>query len=156
MSELISLKPSAIQLNANATSKKQIFKALSIMAKNNLGLDEDQVFSALCERESVGSTCLGNGIALPHARLKTLVRPYSFLLQLAHPLEEDKSDWGAQNVDFVFCVLAPQAQDSMAMKQMARLARSLREPQRCAKLRNCQSEQHLIDVWDQALAPVAA
>ena len=121
-----------------ATSKKQILQELARRAADVVGLRERLIFDHLLERERLGSTGIGRGIAIPHARLAELDRVYGLFVRLVRPVEFDSVD--DQPVDLVFLLLAPQDAGADHLKALARVTRLMRDESLCAKLRGCETD----------------
>ncbi len=115
------------------TSKKQALQDLSKRAAELTGLHERAVFDVLMERERLGTTGVGNGIAIPHGKLPTLDRLYGLFAQLEKPIDFDSID--EQPVDLIFLLLAPESAGADHLKALARVSRLLRDKAVCEKLR---------------------
>lgn len=131
LSDLIS--PDAIVPALKANGKKQALQELAERAARLTGLDERQIFDTLLQRERLGSTGVGNGIAIPHGKLPSLKRIYGVFAHLAKPIDFESLD--DQPVDLIFLLLAPESAGADHLKALARIARMLREPGLAAKLR---------------------
>lgn len=127
------LKPEAIKVVASASSKKRLLHDVGDLAHSALGLDQGRVIEALQERESLGPTGVGHGIALPHARLEGLDNVQGVFLLLERPVDFDAID--RQPVDLVFALFAPLDAGVEHLKALALVSRSLRDPALCKKLR---------------------
>jgi PTS system nitrogen regulatory IIA component len=127
------LKHDAVKTIASCTSKKRLFHDLGELAEASYGLDATTVINALIEREGLGPTGVGQGIALPHARLPELDRVVGLFLRLERPLNFDAVD--RQPVDLVFALLAPENAGVDHLKSLALVSRTLRDDGICAKLR---------------------
>lgn len=127
------LEPEAVKVIASCTSKKRLFHDLGELAETCHGLSATDVIDALIEREGLGPTGVGQGIALPHARLAGLDRVVGIFLRLEKPLNFDSVD--RQPVDLVFALLAPENAGVDHLKALALVSRTLRDPSICAKLR---------------------
>lgn len=127
------LNPSAVKTINSCTSKKRLFHDLGELAEGCYGLEATSVIEALIERESLGPTGVGNGIALPHARLEPVKSVSGIFLRLEKPLNFDSVD--RQPVDLIFVLLAPKTQGVEHLKALALVARTMRDPDICAKLR---------------------
>ncbi len=103
IAELIS--PEGVVPNLRATSKKQALQELARRAAEITGLAERAIFDVLVEREKLGTTGVGNGIAIPHGKLATLTRLYGLFARLEKPIDFDSID--EQPVDLIFLLLAP-------------------------------------------------
>ncbi len=127
------LKPSAVKVAAKATSKKRLFQDLGEIAAASFGLKQDDVVDALLERESLGPTGVGHGVALPHARIAGLDYVVGAFLRLEKPLDFDAVD--RQPVDLVFSLFAPVDAGVEHLKALALVSRTMRDPAICSKLR---------------------
>jgi PTS system nitrogen regulatory IIA component len=127
------LSPDHIVLNFPATSKAQLFQDLAAMAAAAAGLDTGVVLTAMEQRERLGTTGIGDGIAIPHARVAGLERLFGFFIRLATPIEYDALDDAP--VDLVFLLLAPESASTLQLKALARIARLLRDPETGSRLR---------------------
>ena len=128
------LSPAAVRTVGGLTSKKRLFQSLGELASSVYGLPADRAVEALIERESLGPTGVGQGIALPHARLPDLDRVVGVFLRLEKPLEFDSVD--RQPVDLVFGLFAPAQSGVDHLRALALVSRTLRNPAVCAKLRS--------------------
>ncbi|MBW0159266.1 PTS sugar transporter subunit IIA [Sedimentimonas flavescens] len=127
------LKPGAVKALVNVTSKKRLFQDLSEIAHSAYGLDAAQAVDALQERESLGPTGVGHGVALPHARLHGLKSVVGVFLRLEKPLDFDAVD--RLPVDLVFALFAPKDSGVDHLKALALVSRTMRNGEVCAKLR---------------------
>ncbi len=127
------LKPEAVKVFSAASSKKRLFQEIGDIAHSAYGLDASTTVEALMERESLGPTGVGHGVALPHARLDSLDRVVGLFVMLETPI-----DFGAvdrQPVDIAFALFAPEQAGVEHLKALALVSRTLREPSLCSKLR---------------------
>ncbi|MCA3507468.1 MAG: PTS sugar transporter subunit IIA [Rhodobacter sp.] len=127
------LKPGAIRVVGHLTSKKRLFQELGDVAAQAYGLNASVAVDGLQERESLGPTGVGHGIALPHARLEDLAGIIGIFLRLEKPLDFDSVD--RQPVDLVFALFAPKDSGVDHLKALALVSRTMRDPGICAKLR---------------------
>ena len=127
------LNPSGVIHKLRATSKKQVLQELAKRAAEATGLPERQIFEVLLERERLGTTGVGNGIAIPHGKLPGLKRLFGMFARLDTPVDFDAID--EQPVDLVFLLLAPEAAGADHLKALARVSRLLRDRSVCEKLR---------------------
>lgn len=127
------LKPEAVRVFGKMSSKKRLFQELGEVAATAYGLVATAAVEALQERESLGPTGVGHGVALPHARLAGLDKVRGAFIRLEKPL-----DFGAvdrQPVDLIFALFAPQDSGVDHLKALALVSRTLRDPTICEKLR---------------------
>lgn len=127
------LSAEAILPALKSAGKKQALQDLSARAARVTGLMEREIFDALWQREKLGSTGVGNGIAIPHAKLAKCPRIFGIFARLDRPVDFDALD-GAP-VDLMFLLLAPEDAGADHLKALARIARVLRDPAFAAKLR---------------------
>lgn len=127
------LKPEAVKSISSCTSKKRLFHDLGELAESCYGLSSTLVVDALVERESLGPTGVGQGIALPHARLTEAEEVCGLFLRLEKTLNFDAVD--RQPVDLVFALIAPENAGVDHLKALALVSRTLRDQSICAKLR---------------------
>ena len=148
------LKQDAVKAISSCTSKKRLFHDLGALAEGCYGLDASDVIEALIEREGLGPTGVGHGIALPHARLPDLDSVVGLFLSLEKPLNFDSVD--RQPVDLVFALLAPQEAGVEHLKALALVSRTMRDADFCAKLRANHDATTLFALLTEATAVQAA
>ncbi|WP_368185476.1 PTS sugar transporter subunit IIA [Aestuariibius sp. HNIBRBA575] len=127
------LSPEGIKLLGLSSSKKRLFHEIGDLAEAQFGLEPAKVIEALLERESLGPTGVGHGVALPHARLHNLDDVKGLFIRLEKPLDFDAVD--RQPVDLIFVLLAPENSGVEHLKALALVSRTLREKAICSKLR---------------------
>lgn len=127
------LAPGAVRSVAQVSSKKRLFHDLADLASQAYGLDAARTLDALLERESLGATGVGHGVALPHARIAGLERPAGLFLRLDRAMDFDAVD--RQPVDLVFALLAPDSPGVEHLKALALVSRTMRDEAMRAKLR---------------------
>jgi PTS system nitrogen regulatory IIA component len=123
----------AVRFSSHTSSKKRLLQEISEQAASVYGLDASDVVAALTEREKLGSTGVGRGVAIPHARFEGLDRVYGFFTRLEKPVDFDSVD--RQPVDLIFTILAPQKEGAEHLKALALVSRTLRSENTCTKLR---------------------
>jgi PTS system nitrogen regulatory IIA component len=124
-----------------ASNKKQLLQDLASRAATLLNLDAQMICNALQAREELGSTGLGNGFALPHARIEGLDRLFGMFTRLNRPVHFDAID--GKPVDLVFLLLIPPAAGSEHLAALASISRYLRDNEFAAKLRKAPSASAL-------------
>lgn len=127
------LDAEAVKVLGGCTSKKRLFHDLGALAESRYELPSGDVIDALIEREGLGPTGVGHGIALPHARLPMADKVVGLFLRLEKPLDFDAVD--RQPIDLVFCLLAPEDAGVDHLKALALVSRTLRDSGTCSKLR---------------------
>ena len=128
------LKPEAVKVLTSVSSKKRLMHDISDLSAQAYGLNADAVLDALLEREALGPTGVGQGIALPHARLEDLDTVRGVFVLLDKPI-----DFGAvdrQPVDIAFALFAPEDAGVDHLKALALVSRTLRDANICNKLRS--------------------
>jgi PTS system nitrogen regulatory IIA component len=148
------LTTDGVKVVSAAGSKKRLFQELAEMAASSYGLDAAATLEALLEREGLGPTGVGHGVALPHARLEGTDRVRGLFLRLERPLDFEAVD--RQPVDLVFCLLAPAGAGVEHLKALALVSRTLRDPAVCAKLRANSDPVKLYAILTEAQATQAA
>jgi PTS system nitrogen regulatory IIA component len=146
--------PEAVAARQRATSKKQLFQEIGARAADIYGLDARAVFEALLERERLGSTAMGRGVAAPHARIAAADRIMGVFLRLEKPIAFDAMD--DEPVDLVFALIAPEHSGADHLRALARVSRTLRDPGACAKLRSCADASSLYAVLTESLSGARA
>ena len=119
------LSPTQVMIDVRARSKGRLLEQLSTEAAAEAGLAADEVVREIAKREELGSTGVGNGVALPHARLQSLKSPFGLFARLRHPIDFDAID--GEPVDIVVLLLIPEASDSAKGNALACVARALRD-----------------------------
>jgi PTS system nitrogen regulatory IIA component len=148
------LTPGAVRVVGQFTSKKRLFQELGEMAAQTYGLSAAVAIDSLQERETLGPTGVGHGIALPHARLEDLKGIVGVFLRLEKPLDYDSVD--RQPVDLVFALFAPKDSGVDHLKALALVSRTMRDPGVVAKLRANSDPAKLHAILTESRAPQAA
>jgi len=152
LADLIS--PEAVIPSLRAKTKKQLLQELAARAARLTGLQERYVFDTLLQRERLGSTGLGEGIAIPHGKFAGLKRIVGIFARLSEPVEFDAVD--GEPVDIVFLLLAPEGAGADHLKALARISRLLREGHAVDKLRASKDASALYAVLTAEATPHAA
>lgn len=148
------ISPQSVIPNLRATSKKQALQDLARRAAELTGLNERAVFDVLLERERLGTTGVGNGIAIPHGKLPSMERLYGLFARLERPINFDSID--EQPVDLIFLLLAPESAGADHLKALARVSRLLRDKSVCEKLRGTDTADGLYALLTESPASRAA
>lgn len=141
------IAPEAVVPSLKARSKKQLLADLSARAARLAGLREQDVFDVLWQREQLGSTGLGQGVATPHGKIGGLKQIVGVFARLAEPVDFDAVD--GEPVDIVFLLLAPEGAGADHLKALARISRLLREGSAVDKLRASKDATALYAVLTQ-------
>ena len=135
------LSPSDVAIDVRASDKASLLKELAGRAASALNLSADAVASELEKRDELGSTGLGGGISIPHARFRELKKPFGMLVRLKQAIEYEAID--GQPVDLVFLLLLPAASQLDQLNALAAVARKLRDADVLRKLRAANSGAEL-------------
>ncbi len=127
------LRPGAVKVIHTVSSKKRLFQDLGELFAENYDLDSAAVTAALQEREALGPTGVGKGVALPHARLSGLDQVVGAFIRVETPFDFEAVDH--QPVDLIFALFAPEGNGVDHLKALALVSRTLRDSATCAKLR---------------------
>ncbi|MGH6660621.1 MAG: PTS IIA-like nitrogen regulatory protein PtsN [Rhodospirillales bacterium] len=148
------LVPEAVIADLKATSKKQALQELARRAAEISGLHERTVFDVLMERERLGTTGVGNGIAIPHGKLANLDRLYGLFARLSTPVDFQAID--ERPVDLIFVLLAPESAGADHLKALAKVSRLLRDRPTCDKLRGTDHAEALYAILTESQEDRAA
>jgi PTS system nitrogen regulatory IIA component len=152
MPELI--LPAAVCAALPATTKKDVLHNIAAAAAAQLGKDPLIIFDVLWERERLGTTGVGHGIAIPHGRVPGLDKVSGFFAKLSQPVNFEAID--DKPVDLVFLLLAPEAAGADHLHALATVSRLLRDPKLCEQLRAAKDANALYKLLTEARAAQAA
>jgi PTS system nitrogen regulatory IIA component len=138
------LSPDEVVADVRLADKNALLRELSRRACAKLGLDENIVFEALANREKLGSTGVGQGLALPHARIKDIARMYGVFYKLAKPIQFGAID--DEPVDLFFALLIPASQDREGIHALSCIARQLRGQDTRNSIRRATSPQAIFEL----------
>lgn len=148
------IEPDSIIANLKVSSKKQALQELAKRAAKLTGQPERTIFEVLIERERLGTTGVGHGIAIPHGKLAELDRLYALFARLEAPIDFDAID--EQPVDLICVLLAPETAGADHLKALARVSRLLRDRAVCDKLRGADSAEAIHALITESAASHAA
>ena len=146
------IAPNAILPALKVNNKKQAIQELAAHAAKLTGLNERTILEVLQQRERLGSTAVGSGVAIPHGKLAKLGGLFGLFARLEKPIDFEALD--NQKVDLIFLLLAPEGAGADHLKALAKIARLLRDPEIARKLRESQDADALHAVMK--LPPAAA
>ena len=152
ISDLTSSK--LVVANLKATSKKQVLQDLSRRASDATGLNERTIFDVIMDRERLGSTGVGSGIAIPHGKLPDLDRLHGVFARLEQPVDFQAID--DRPVDLIFLLLAPESAGADHLKALAKVSRVLRDEGTCEKLRGTDTSDALYAILTESVENQAA
>jgi PTS system nitrogen regulatory IIA component len=133
--------PRGVIAQLRAPTKRQVLQELARRGAAMTGIEDKRIYDALAERERLGTTGIGSGIAVPHCRLAELTRLHGLFARLERPVPFEAID--DQPVDLVFLLLAPTDAGAEHLKALARVSRLLRDKAMCEKLRGANSADAL-------------
>ena len=137
ISSLIS--PERVTRRGGITSKKRVLEHVSeLLARETARLGWEEIFDSLVNREKLGSTGLGKGVALPHGRMALLDKPVCAFLKLDRPVDFDAAD--NQPVDLVFALLVPENSTEEHLQVLSMIAELFSNPSFCSSIRDCNSD----------------
>jgi PTS system nitrogen regulatory IIA component len=145
------IRPEQVIPGLRAAGKKHALQELARRLATGLGVSDKLVFDILADRERLGSTGLGAGIAIPHGKLPGLKRIAGLFARLERPIEFDAID--GVPVDLIFVLLAPEQAGADHLKALAAVSRLLRNREICAKLRGTDSPEALYGLLTEHAAP---
>ena len=146
------LIPRGVIAQLRVANKKQALQELAARASALTGQNERSVFEVLLQREKLGTTAVGYGVAIPHGKLPKLEKLFGFFARLERPIDFEAMD--GQPVDLIFLLLAPEGAGADHLKALARIARLLRDQDVAKKLRASRDAQAIYSVL--ALPPASA
>jgi PTS system nitrogen regulatory IIA component len=141
------LSPEGVVATLKVQGKKQLLQELSARAATLVHIPERRIYDTLTERERLGTTGVGQGIAIPHGRLANLEKIVGLFVRLETPIEYDAVD--KQPVDLIFMLLAPEGAGADHLKALARVSRLLRNQAACEKLRAAKSAEALYAILSE-------
>lgn len=148
------LAPKGVILRGGASSKRQALHAVAEAASHALGIEEGRVFEALMEREALGSTGLGSGVAVPHARLREIDRVTAVFVRLDAPVAYEAVD--DRPVDLLFALFAPPKDGADHLRALAAVSRALRSPELREQLRQARTVDAIKALFVKDKAATAA
>ncbi len=148
------LSDKSFLVNFEASSKKNVLDELSKLAEKDIKIDSRILLETLTRREKLGSTAVGNGIAIPHANCPDIDKPKVFVALLSNSLDFNAND--DQPVDIIFLLLAPDNSGSEHLQALALVSRLLRNKDLTTKLRGCKNTESAFAVISQSVREKAA
>lgn len=147
------VRPEAVFPNLKASSKKRLLQELAHLVAEMTGHPERSIFDILLEREKLGTTGVGRGVAIPHGKVEGLDRLYGLFARLEKPINFDSVD--DQPVDLIFLLLVPEGAGADHLKALARISRLLRDTAMCEKLRGSDSADALYALLSEPASTTA-
>ena len=142
------IDPERVLYCPDIASKKKLLEQISeLLAKDIPLLSRNEIFDNLLNREKLGSTGLGKGVALPHGRMGSLDRPVCAFIKLEKPVEFDAAD--GQPVDLIFALLVPEDSTEEHLQILSSIAELFSNQAFCSRLNNCKSDACLFQLFTQ-------
>ena len=132
------LKEGDVEIDVRAADKSSLLKAFAVRAGSALKLLPDTIAEALEKRDDLGSTGIGSGVCIPHARFREITKPYGLFVRLRHPISYGAID--GEPVDLAFLLLLPASSQLDQLNALAAVARKLRCPETLERLREAKSQ----------------
>ncbi|MFZ5836069.1 MAG: PTS IIA-like nitrogen regulatory protein PtsN [Pseudomonadota bacterium] len=148
------LNPESVIARLQARSKKQALQELSVAAAKQCGFDAQSILNKLLERERLGSTGVGQGIAIPHAKFQEATRVAGVFARLDQPIDFESID--DRPVDLIFLLIAPETGGAEHLRALARVSRLLRNQELCTKLRGSRDRAALYALLTEPAASSSA
>ncbi len=139
----IKLDDSHISINDDCKSKKSILDKLSLLLSKSSGISSDKIFAGLYEREKLGSTSVGNGVAIPHARVEGIDYPFVSVIILDNPIDFDNID--NLDVDIVVCLIVPNKETENHLALLASISSILDKISNREKLRSARNSEEILN-----------
>jgi len=144
------LSPADVALDVRESDKARLLQQLSSQAAAKVGLSANEVCTQIIKLEELGSTGVGNGVALPHARLQGLTTPFGVFARLRHGIDFEAID--SQPVNIVFLLLLPDGTGASQLNALASVARALRDPETLQRIRSAADRDSLFQAIVDASA----
>jgi len=145
------LSPDRVICCENIGSKKRLLEEMAeLLGSSSQRLSHQEIFDALLNREKLGSTGLGKGVALPHGRMKSLESPVCAFIKVNDPVEFDASD--SQPVDLIFSLLVPEDSTEEHLQVLSTIAEIFSDSTICTALRGCDNDDcllELLNLWER-------
>lgn len=138
----------SIDASFETSSKKQLFQKLAGYVSKYYNIEETSIFDALLERERLGATGIGGGVAIPHGKIAGIGKPYGFFAKLKAPIDFESTD--DKPVDLVFLLLAPEDAGADHLKALACISKILRNTAAIKKIRAAASAREIMDIMVEA------
>ena len=147
------LSANSLIINFESTSKKHILNKLCELAEKKINVNSRSLLESLTKREKLGSTAVGNGIAIPHANISNIDKPHVFVATLVNGLDFNATD--DQPVDIIFLLVASDNDGSKHLQALALISRFLRNKNLTTKLRGCKTTESALAVISQSIREAA-
>ncbi|MGB0495691.1 MAG: PTS sugar transporter subunit IIA [Kangiellaceae bacterium] len=142
------LSPASTQCCDKTTSKKKVLEKISEMMADSIDCKAKSIYESLLSREKLGTTALGEGVAIPHARVNNCLCATAVFLLLDTPIDYDAPD--GKPVDIIFAILVPEDGDNSHLAHLAKIAKLLSDGQTISQIRHAHSDAALFDIVEKA------
>lgn len=133
--------------DVEVATKRQLFEIAAKNIADAKGLDENKIFEALWERENLGSTGYGDGVAVPHARISGLDKVFAIFMRLSNSVDFDAYD--DKNVDLLAIIISPEQSGEDHLQALAAFSGVLRSADACKKLRQAKTSQEIYSILNR-------
>jgi PTS system nitrogen regulatory IIA component len=147
------LSPEGVLPALKVKSKKQVLQELALKASQVTGLAQRDIFDAMLQRERLGSTGMGRGVAIPHVKLSNLDKLHCLFARLDEPIDFEALD--NEPVDLLFLLVAPEHASGDHLKALARISRIVREPRALERLRASKDRSAMFAILTEPTAHAA-
>lgn len=137
-----------IYLDVNVSSKKALFKEVAAKISNKLNIDQNNLFEKLNEREKLGSTGIGNGIAIPHGKVNGIKKVFSLFLRTKSLIDFSSSD--LVGVDIIFVIIAPEESKTDHLLALSEISKFLRKNKNKEALRMLKTNHEVFELLSQS------
>ena len=137
-----------IYLDVNVSSKKALFKEVAAKISNKLNIDQNNLFEKLNEREKLGSTGIGNGIAIPHGKVNGIKKVFSLFLRTKSLIDFSSSD--LMGVDIIFVIIAPEESKTDHLLALSEISKFLRKNKNKEALRKLKTNHEVFELLSQS------
>ena len=141
------LRSTDVFLDVSASSKKQVLEKIASHAAPHANCEDQTIFDALIERERLGTTGVGKGVAIPHARLAGLADLFCTFLRI-EPVDFEAID--GKPVDLIFCLLVPEESGADHLKALSHISKLLRDEETITRLRKAKDANEIMNIISQA------
>ncbi|MCZ2723032.1 PTS sugar transporter subunit IIA [Marinomonas sp. 15G1-11] len=149
MSLITMLKPELVLAKQNIVSKKRVLENIASAVSNRLHCDESAIYSGLLAREKLGSTGIGEGIAIPHCRLESANNAAILVMSLESPIDFDSID--RKPIDLIFALIVPPSECDAHLETLAQIAQLAQSPNGLNALREAQTNDSLFAAFEKLL-----
>jgi len=148
------LSPTSTQCCDKTTSKKKVLEKVSQMMADTIDCKAKSIYESLLSREKLGTTALGEGVAIPHARVNNCQCATAVFLLLDKPIDYDAPD--GKPVDIIFAILVPENADKVHLQHLSKIAKLLSDNQTISQIRHAHCDEALFEILQKAADKLVA